>query len=119
MEIFQNHLEDRLHAASLLAQFILKGGIFLSWGVLTNPDKITGNYGLAAWNLEDRALVMKVNGHHWKEYVMITRNGVKKNFKIRLISSEGTVVKTIKNIKEKNLLTVIDEQIEKLQSYKY
>ena len=67
-------------------------------------------------NVENKGLLMKVNGHHHKGYVFITL-GYEDLHKVHIISTHGNVKQTIEGIFFDMLSEIIDNRIEKIKDY--
>lgn len=80
--------------------------IFITWGV----TKLV--------NLQNKGLIMKVNGNHHKGWVLITL-GWEDLYKVYIISNTGEILDTYEGIFFDQLVEVIDVRIEKKPEYKY
>lgn len=110
MEKLTEFLEREFDPAETL--FVLKCpiNIYYSWGV----EKKTA---ILNQNGSEAALMLKVNGHHWKDFVLITL-AWNDTFTVRLLTADYSVHKTIEDIYFDQLQFVIDKQIEWIESYK-
>lgn len=83
----------------------IPANIYWSWGVsqITFIDKL--------------GLLLKVNGHHHKDFVLITL-GWEDLFIITLLDSEKNIIKSISGVYVDQLQTRIDKEIEFINSYK-
>ena len=79
---------------------------FLCWGV----SKLV--------NIEDKGLLMKVNGNLHKGYVFVTL-GWEDLYKVHIMTTHGRVKETIEGIFFEDLTELIDEKIEKIKEYRY
>lgn len=78
--------------------------VYWSWGV----EKL--------YHVEQTGLILKVNGHHWKHYVLITL-AWNDTYIVSLLDAEFNPVKTIKDIYFESLQTTIDKEIEYIELY--
>lgn len=81
--------------------------IFMSWGV--NPESVKAIEG---------GLEFECNGFKHTGKVKIVLDEGKDLFEVHLISEDGKKVKTIEDVFLDNLVSVIDENIEKTEDYK-
>ena len=82
----------------------LNPSIFFSWGT----SKM--------YNVDSNGLILKVNGHHWKHYVLITL-GWDDVYIVSLLNSDFSVHKTIKGVYVDMLTETIDKEIEYIEDY--
>jgi hypothetical protein len=80
--------------------------IYWSWGV----SNIT--------NIDNKGLVMKVNGHHHKGYVFITLDW-SDTYIVHIISTHGNILNTYEMVYFDMLVEVIDNRIEKIADYQF
>lgn len=80
--------------------------IFMSWGV--NPESVKAIEG---------GLEFECNGFKHTGKVQIVLDEGKDLFEVHLISEDGKKVKTIEDVFLDNLVSVIDENIEKTEDY--
>jgi hypothetical protein len=80
--------------------------IYWSWGV----SKLV--------NVDNKGLLMKVNGHHHKGYVFITL-GYEDLYKVFIISTHGNIKDKYEGIYFDGLVEVIDNRIEKIKDYRF
>ena len=80
--------------------------IFMSWGV----SKLM--------NFDSKGLLMRVNGHHHKGYVLITLNG-NDTYEVHFIKFNGEIVETITEVYWDELVEKIDTKIEKIIEYNF
>ena len=78
--------------------------VYWSWGV----EKIIP--------IDETGLILKVNGHHWKHFVLITL-GWNDTYTVSLLDSDFTPVKTITDIYFDVLQEVVDKEIEYINDY--
>lgn len=69
-------------------------------------------------NFEDKALAIKVSGHHHKGQILITL-GWNDTYTLRLINTMGKVTGTFTDIYCDQLAEFIDNKIERISSYKH
>ena len=81
--------------------------IFMSWGV--NPESM---------KVIEGGLEFGCNGFKHKGKVQIVLDEGKDLFEVHLISENGEKIKTIEDVFLDNLVSVIDESIEKTEDYK-
>jgi hypothetical protein len=67
-------------------------------------------------NVDGKALVLKVSGHHHKGYVVITL-AFSDTYTVSLVSTTGTIKETIENVYCDQLVEVIDNKIERIKQY--
>jgi hypothetical protein len=80
--------------------------IYWSWGV---SKKVTlGKVGL----------MLKVNGHHHKGWVLITL-GWEDLYRVHIISNSGKILNEYEGIFFDDLVEIIDNRIEKIKDYKF
>lgn len=85
--------------------------------VLTHNIQIYWSWGVSRkHNLEDRGLLLKVNGHHHKGYVLITLCG-NDTYTVHIISTHGNTLNTYKEVYFDDLVEIIDNRIEKIPEY--
>lgn len=80
--------------------------IFWTWGV----SKMA--------NVEDKGLLMKVNGHHHKGYVFITL-AFDDTYSVHIISTHGNIKQTFDMVYFDVLTEIIDNRIEKIKDYRF
>lgn len=68
-------------------------------------------------NVENKGLLMKVNGRHFKSYVLIAL-AWDDTYTVHLISSHGNVLKSFENVYFDVLCETIDDEIERIPKYK-
>ena len=81
--------------------------IFMSWGIEPKSMKVI-----------DGGLEFECNGFKHKGKVQIVLDEGKDLFEVHLISEKGEKVKTIEDVFLDNLISVVDENIEKTEDYK-
>lgn len=80
--------------------------IYLSWGV----SKLV--------NLQNKGLIMKVNGHHHKGWVLITL-GWEDLYKVYIVSNTGDILDQCEGIFFDQLVEMIDNRIERIPDYQF
>jgi len=80
--------------------------IYLSWGV--------ERY----FNVEDRGLMMKVNGNHHKGWVLITL-GSDDWYRVHILTKFGKVLESLNGVCFDELVQIIDDRIERVEEYKF
>lgn len=80
--------------------------IYWTWGV----EKITP--------VDETGLILKVNGHHHKDFVLITL-GWNDTYTISLLDGEYNVLKTMTDIYFDVLQHTIDREIEFIEGYQF
>jgi hypothetical protein len=78
--------------------------IYWSWGV----SKLV--------NVDNKGLLMKVNGHHHKGYVFVTL-GYEDLYKVHILSTHGNLKQSFDGIWFDMLTEVIDNRIERIKDY--
>lgn len=85
--------------------------------------KQTNLFGFFSWgvsklmNVQGKGLLMKVNGHHHKGYVLVTLDWMD-TYEVHIISTHGNIKDTYTDIYFDELFEVIDNRIEKIPDYK-
>jgi len=102
----QTKLEREFNLNETLAVLKHNRTIFWSWGV----SKMT--------NFLDKGLLLKVNGHHHKSYVLITL-AWNDTYTVYIISNRGAVLNEYKEVYFDMLTEVIDNRIEKIADYQF
>jgi hypothetical protein len=98
-------LKREFSPAETLKQITHFGGFrFLSWGTSQKT------------NFKDKALILKVNGHHFKGYVVITLDW-SDTYDVNLITTHGNITKTFNMVYFDDLFDVIDKAIEYVPEY--
>jgi hypothetical protein len=80
--------------------------IFWSWGV--------ERY----FNVEDRGLMMKVNGNHHKGWVLITL-GWNDYYRVHILTKYGEVLDSFTEVCFDELIQTIDDRIERIEEYEF
>jgi hypothetical protein len=80
--------------------------VYFSWGVS------------ATYNYENKALVLKVNAHHHKGYVVITLDW-NDTYIVNIVKTSGRIVATYENVYFDCLQEIIDEKIERIEEYSF
>jgi len=80
--------------------------IYLSWGV--------ERY----FNVEDRGLMMKVNGNHHKGWVLITL-GWNDYYRVHILTKYGEVLDSFTEVCFDELIQTIDDRIEWIEEYEF
>jgi hypothetical protein len=87
--------------------------------VLTHNKTIYWSWGVSRLtNVNNKGLLMKVNGHHHKGYVFIVL-GWEDLYKVFFISTHGNIKDTKEGIFFDMLVEVIDNRIEKIPQYQF
>lgn len=81
--------------------------IFMSWGVEPKSMKVI-----------EKGLEFECNGFRHTGKVQIVLDEGKDLFEVHLISENGEKVKTVEDVFLDNLVSVVDENIEKTEDYK-
>jgi hypothetical protein len=79
---------------------------FMSWGVSLRL------------NVNDKGLLLKVNGRHHKSYVFITLTSMD-YYEVHIISNRGNVLKTYDMVDSMDLNEIIDNHIENIPQNKF
>ena len=93
-------------AGYILSIFRTNPFVVMSWGI--NPASIT---------IVDVGVKMHVQGFLHTGYVQIQLNEGEDLFEVMLISEDGETLKTIEHIFVDNLISVIDDAVEKCENY--
>jgi hypothetical protein len=100
------HLEKREFNPSETLQLLNSYGFKLwSWGI---NKKI---------NVENKILLLKVNGHNHKGWVVITLDW-SDTYTVDIVSNKGEVLKNYEMVYFDELFTVIDDNIERIPEYR-
>ena len=87
--------------------------------VLTMNQPIYWSWGVSfKCNFKNKGLLLKVNGHHHKGYVLITLNYTD-TYSVHLITTHGNLVKTYNMIYVDMLVETIDNKIERIKDYQF
>ena len=87
--------------------------------VLKSPINIYWTWGVEKiYNVKNQGLILKVNGHHWKNFVLVTL-AWNDTYTISLLDEELNPKKTITEIYFDMLQNKIDREIEFIEEYKY
>ena len=85
--------------------------------ILTNNQPIWWSWGATKRvNFNNKALVIKVNAHRHKGYLVIALDWMD-TYEVSLVLTSGKLVKTLENIYFDELVSRIDEEIEKIPEY--
>ena len=93
-------------AGYILSIFRTNPFVVMSWGI--NPASIT---------IVDVGVKFHVQGFIHAGYVQVVLNEGEDLFEVTLISEEGESLRTIEHIFVDNLISVIDEAVEKCENY--
>ena len=93
-------------AGYILSIFRTNPFVVMSWGI--NPASIT---------IVDVGVRFHVQGFIHTGYVQVQLNEGEDLFEVTLISEEGETLKTIEHIFVDNLISVIDDAVEKCENY--
>jgi hypothetical protein len=80
--------------------------VYFSWGVS------------ATYNYQNKALVLKVNAHHHKGYVVITFD-YNDTYIVNIVKTSGRIVATYENVYFDCLQEIIDDKIERIEEYSF
>lgn len=106
-KVFEGLLEREFNTQETINQLIFFGkGQLLSWGISRRI------------NIQNKGLILKVNGHHHKGYVLIVL-GWDDVYKFHLVNTHGVIKETVENVYFDELFDKIDEKIEKIPEYKH
>lgn len=87
--------------------------------VLKSPINIYWTWGVEKiYNVKNQGLILKVNGHHWKNFVLVTL-AWNDTYIVSLLDEELNPTKTITEIYFDMLQNTIDREIEFIEEYKY
>ena len=93
-------------AGYILSIFRTNPFVVMSWGI--NPATIT---------IVDVGVRFHVQGFIHTGYVQVVLNEGEDLFEVTLISEEGETLKTIEHIFVDNLISIIDDTVEKCENY--
>lgn len=86
-------------------------------GWLTRDSRMYWSWGVSKKiNFENKALVLKVSGHHHKGYVIITL-AFDDTYTVSLVQTTGRVKEMIEGIYCEDLQEFIDNKIERIAEY--
>lgn len=68
------------------------------------------------FTIENQGLILKVNGHHWNDFVLITL-GWNDTYTVSLLDAEFNPTKTITDVYFDMLQNIIDKEIEYIDAY--
>ena len=97
---------SREMAGYILSIFRTNPFIVMSWGI--NPASI---------EVVDLGVKFHVQGFKHKGFVQVVLNEGEDLFEVTLISEEGETVNTIEHIFVDNLISIIDDAVEKTEDY--
>ncbi len=87
--------------------------------VLTHNRTIYWSWGVSKQcGVENKCLLLRVNGHHHKGWVGITLDWTD-TFNVYIIRINGDIIETIEGVYVFDLVKIIDERIEKIPAYKH
>jgi hypothetical protein len=87
--------------------------------VLKSPINIYWTWGVEKiYNVKNQGLILKVNSHHWKNFVLVTL-AWNDTYTVSLLDEELNPTKTITEIYFDMLQNTIDREIEFIEEYKY
>ena len=96
--------------------------VFESAGELVGAwsrNPIVWSWGAHNWQMiNTKVLRFRVNGHHHKGHVWIMVNG-NDLFDVFLTTSQGNIVRNIKDVYIEDLTEAVDIAVEKIALYKY
>ena len=93
-------------AGYILSIFRTNPFVVMSWGI--NPASI---------EVVDLGVKFHVQGFKHKGFVQVVLNEGEDLFEVTLISEEGETLKTIEHIFVDNLISIIDDAVEKCEDY--
>jgi len=80
--------------------------------VLKSPINIYWCWGVTnIYAVDNGGVILKVNGHHWKHYVLITL-AYNDTYTVSLLDARYDVTKTINDVYFDMLQSIVDEEIE-------
>jgi len=104
LEHCEGYLETSFDVRETLTLLKRYGYKFLSWG---SHD---------FYNMKDKGLLFKVQGHHHKGWVLITLNWTD-TYSIKLLKNNGEVTYSLDMVYNDELFNILDEKIEKIPEY--
>ncbi|NVJ46389.1 MAG: hypothetical protein HWE07_04650 [Cytophagia bacterium] len=99
-------VKDEFNTNETLTILRSNPSIFMSWGVETLFD------------VNGKGLMMKVNGHHHKEWVLITL-GWDDYYRVHIITKFGEVLDSYEGVCFDELVRTIDDSIEWVDEYEF
>jgi len=104
-QVVQSLLEREFNTKETMQVLSCNQPVFLSWGV----SKIL--------NIQDKGLLLKVNGHHHKDYVLIAL-AWDDTYSVYILNKKGEILDTYKDVYFDILTETIDNRIERIDVYK-
>ncbi len=104
LALIKSKLEREFNPQETLSVLRHNFSIFASWGV----SKLA--------NLDNKALILKVNAHRHKAYVVITL-AWDDTYSVYLINANGTIKKGFTEVYFDVLTETIDDEIERIPEY--
>jgi Txe/YoeB family toxin of Txe-Axe toxin-antitoxin module len=87
--------------------------------VLTSNISVYWSWGVSRKiNYQNKALILKVSGHHHKGYVVITLD-FNDTYNVHIVNTRGTILNEYNMVYFDNLVRVIDNRIESIPEYSY
>jgi len=87
--------------------------------ILRNNISIFWSWGVERYfNVEDRGLMMKVNGHHHKGWVLITL-GSDDWYRVHILTKYGEILDLYDGVCFDELIHIIDDRIEWVDEYEF
>ena len=85
--------------------------------VLTHNPNIYYSWGVSGkWNIQNKGLLLRVNGNHHKGDVLITL-GWDDTYTVHIMSNRGRVISSHRMVYFDQLVEIIDCKIEKMDYY--
>ena len=104
--LLQSLVKDKMDVRETMSVLTRNRSIYWSWGTSSVS------------NVNDRGLLLKVNGFHHKSYVFITLD-YNDTYTVHISSNRGTILDTYEMVYVDMLVEVIDNRIEKIPDYKF
>ena len=87
--------------------------------VLKSPINIYWTWGVEKmYNVKNQGLILKVNGHHWKNFVLVTL-AWNDTYAVTLLDEDFNISKTITEVYFDKLQNIIDTEIEYIKEYNF
>jgi len=103
-QILQPLMQREFNLNETMAVLTHNMNIYFSWGVSNK------------YNIDNKGLLLKVNGHHHKGYVFITLSWADL-YDVHLISTHGNIKQSVEGLYFDQLVEVIDNKIERIPEY--
>ena len=113
-------MEQKLKLKSSVLGLLLNGfNTNETLSILRNNPSIFWSWGVErVFNVDEKGLVMKVNGNHHKGWVLITL-GWDDYYKVHILNRDGEVLDSFNEVCFDELVQIIDDRIERIKEYEF